>query len=171
MNNETLNELKERAMKATKGPWMTWPTTACNGEYTGLDVMTHDGGALITEETHPSDDDALFIAAANPAAILELIALAERALLAAAPSPAVDGEDETPVAYIAQLSKISHKSLTWSNYGGFVGTEYIPLYTRPSPSLAKPNADCSGEPANCPDNEGYGCACDPMNKSAMREKP
>lgn len=30
----------------------------------------------------------------------------------------------------------------------------------------KPNADCSGEPANCPDNEGYGCACDPMNKAA-----
>jgi hypothetical protein len=24
---------------------------------------------------------------------------------------------------------------------------------------AMPNADCSGEPANCPDNEGHGCAC------------
>lgn len=82
MNKEILNELKERALKATKGPWMTWPTTACNGEYTGLDVMTHDGGALITEETHPSDEDALFIAAANPAAVLELIALAERATAA-----------------------------------------------------------------------------------------
>lgn len=23
----------------------------------------------------------------------------------------------------------------------------------------KPNVDCSGTPANCPDNEGYGCAC------------
>lgn len=32
-------------------------------------------------------------------------------------------------------------------------------------AAAKPNADCSGEPANCPDNEGYGCACDPMNKA------
>lgn len=29
----------------------------------------------------------------------------------------------------------------------------------------KPNADCSGEPANCPDNEGYGCTCDPMNEA------
>lgn len=53
-----------------------------------------------------------------------------------APSPAVAVEDETPAAYIAQLSKTSHKSLTWSNHGGFIGTEYIPLYTRPSPSLA-----------------------------------
>lgn len=59
-----------------------------------------------------------------------------RAILAAAPSPAVAVEDETPAAYIAQLSKTSHKSLTWSNHGGFIGTEYIPLYTRPSPSLA-----------------------------------
>lgn len=30
---------------------------------------------------------------------------------------------------------------------------------------SKPNADCSSEPANCPDNEGYGYACDPMNKA------
>lgn len=33
-------------------------------------------------------------------------------------------------------------------------------------AMPKPNADCSGEPANCPDNEGLGCACDPMNKTA-----
>lgn len=38
--------------------------------------------------------------------------------------------DDLPVAYIAQLSKTSHKSLTWSNHGGFIGTEYIPLYLR-----------------------------------------
>ena len=25
--------------------------------------------------------------------------------------------------------------------------------------VAKPNADCSGDPTCCPDNEGYGCAC------------
>jgi hypothetical protein len=25
----------------------------------------------------------------------------------------------------------------------------------------KPNADCSGDPSCCPDNEGYGCACSP----------
>lgn len=30
----------------------------------------------------------------------------------------------------------------------------------------KPNTDCSGDPKSCPDNEGYGCACDPMNKAA-----
>ena len=34
----------------------------------------------------------------------------------------------------------------------------------------KPNADCNGEPANCPDNEGHGCACDPMNKASSEVK-
>lgn len=31
-----------------------------------------------------------------------------------------------------------------------------------------PNADCSGDPTCCPDNEGYGCACDPLNTAASQ---
>lgn len=40
---------------------------------------------------------------------------------------------------------------------------------RPPESDSKPNTDCSGDPTSCPDNEGYGCACDPMNKSARAQ--
>lgn len=33
----------------------------------------------------------------------------------------------------------------------------------------RPNADCSADPANCPNNEGHGCACDPLNTSGRCE--
>lgn len=50
--------------------------------------------------------------------------------------------------------------------------EDVPLYaaqTTRQPQV-KPNADCSGDPKSCADNEGYGCACDPMNKAASAKK-
>lgn len=90
--------------------------------------------------------------------------------LAEASAPAVA---QQPVAYIAQLSKTSHKSLTWSNHGGFVGTEYIPLYTAPQAAdtdkvrdklhsaimnlPAKPKADITNgvKSYDCAYNEGH----------------
>lgn len=39
--------------------------------------------------------------------------------------------------------------------------EHIARLSKPTAqgAASRPNADCSGEPSNCPDNEGYGCAC------------
>lgn len=78
-----LNKLEKLAKGASPGPWGIAETRADNGEYTGLEIFADDGSALISEEYLPNDADSQFIAAANPAVILELIET-QRELLEAA---------------------------------------------------------------------------------------
>jgi predicted component of type VI protein secretion system len=143
LNATELNKLKDLAGRATKGPWMTCATTADNGEYTGLEVLTHDGGALITEETHPSDDDARFIAAANPRAVMELIALAEKAEQALAQASAA-----VPVAFCTmygdkvELFETKHQAEACQHImrvNGYPNAEVHELYRHASPSSPLPD--------------------------------
>ena len=75
-----IEELKRLAEAATPGPWVAWPI----GDYPPLlSIATETGLALLTTTTEAEnetqfaavfdDTDAAYIAAANPAAILELI--------------------------------------------------------------------------------------------------
>ena len=98
------------------------------------------------------------------------------ALAVAAPSPAIAVEPTKPtlIAYVAtdldgryDVGTTPEKAKERAGHGC---DTVFPIYDIgeniiPSPSPIKPNADCSGEPTNYPDNEGYGCACDPMNEA------
>lgn len=74
-----LKELEALARAATPGPWHAQDQHADNGEFSHVGVETDDGMEIIGEELGPGDADTRFIAAANPAAVLELIALARQA--------------------------------------------------------------------------------------------
>lgn len=78
MNAEQIKKLKELALLASPGPWYTQDHYADNGEFSHVGVESQEGAELIGEEIAPGQADTRYIAAANPAAILELIALAER---------------------------------------------------------------------------------------------
>lgn len=105
MNAEQIAKLKELAQAATPGPW-NWGGTPVSTNEEAMAICRENIEATEKPGTHFCEvylDDgrrtalvgngptgianAAFIAAANPAAILELIALVERALLAAAPAP------------------------------------------------------------------------------------
>lgn len=75
MTDEQRAELKRLAEKATHGPWHTG-----SGEHWGRDVRA-DGACSIAFCGGPSEmarRDARFIAAANPATVLDLLAENER---------------------------------------------------------------------------------------------
>ena len=74
-----LDRLEALARAATPGDWLMHDTYACNGELSGYRIVAEDGYELIGEDAGPGAKDAEFIAAANPAAVLALIALARRA--------------------------------------------------------------------------------------------
>lgn len=87
MNAQELQKLKELALAATPGPWIrticdhkNYTQHAASVMSTGCDEIGYPVIADIpprtTHGTHDANAD--FIAAANPAAILELIAIAER---------------------------------------------------------------------------------------------
>lgn len=78
MDASQIEKMKALALAATPGRWIAYETYACNGEAAGKEVATDEGAPLITEENHPCDADADFIAGCNPAAVLELIAEVER---------------------------------------------------------------------------------------------
>jgi hypothetical protein len=85
-----LDHLAALARAATPGPWSWW-TSNSTLRLTGADGR--DGGVLYGYARQGDGDvncalnDQTFIAAANPAAVLELIALARRAALANQPAP------------------------------------------------------------------------------------
>lgn len=107
MNAEQIAKLKELAQTATPGPWSTG-TTSRQKIHEKLPPMyeaavhvgddSNRGNCLATiflggrgalhSDLQSVSDNAAYIAAANPAAILELIALAERALSAQDEVPA-----------------------------------------------------------------------------------
>ena len=65
MNQEQINELRQLAQAATPGPWRAAISSSMvNSVCTTFETVC---------ETGKNIDDALYIAAANPAAILELI--------------------------------------------------------------------------------------------------
>lgn len=78
MNAEDLKKLKGLAQAATPGPWEATRQTDDECNHIGYFIETEDGKAISDDGTAPCNADALFIAAANPAVILELIAIAER---------------------------------------------------------------------------------------------
>lgn len=97
MNKETLNKLKELAQKAVPGPWSAGNARMQNvhekfrpmtevpihvGEGTlrgNCHAIVYNGGLGATSSAEDAvTANAAFIAAANPATVLELIALAER---------------------------------------------------------------------------------------------
>lgn len=92
MDAQELKRLKELAKKATPGPWRASFPTANDIPIREADCQVSVKGSLIANVSHgpiyPSEPfgsaqreaNATFIAAANPAAILELIAQAERAV-------------------------------------------------------------------------------------------
>ena len=70
MNTEQINELRKLAEAATPGPWAAAiSSNMVNGVCATFETIC---------ETGKNIDDALYIAAANPAAVLELIAEIER---------------------------------------------------------------------------------------------
>lgn len=71
-----LKELEALARAATPGPWSTYDATACNGDFSHVEIAGADGTVIVSEDAGPANHDSYFIAAANPAAVLELIALA-----------------------------------------------------------------------------------------------
>ncbi|MCE3262594.1 MAG: Ead/Ea22-like protein [Pseudoduganella sp.] len=97
MNITQFNKLRELAQKATPGPWYTQDHYADNGDFSHVGLEANHGEELIGEEVLPSDSDMKFIAAASPAAVLELIALAERAV-----SPA-ESTSNTPTWLVEQI--------------------------------------------------------------------
>jgi len=65
MNQEQINELRQLAQAATPGPWRAAISSSMvNSVRTTFETVC---------ETGKNIDDALYIAAANPAAVLELI--------------------------------------------------------------------------------------------------
>ncbi|HIE6103835.1 TPA: ead/Ea22-like family protein [Pseudomonas aeruginosa] len=79
------NKLKELAERATPGPWTLYVPENYQGpeELPGYGVECAEGHAIVWGALEPEtgcqfDRDAEFIAAANPAAVLELIAEVER---------------------------------------------------------------------------------------------
>ena len=73
-----INELRRLAQAATPGPWKMLPVgdgrqkfAVADSEFLSILTVTDEGGA--TFGTVYDDDDARFIAAANPAAISELL--------------------------------------------------------------------------------------------------
>ena len=73
-----INKLRQLAQAATPGPWKMLPVgdgrqkfAVADSEFLSILTVTDEGGA--TFGTVYDDDDARFIAAANPAAITELI--------------------------------------------------------------------------------------------------
>lgn len=73
-----LNELEALARAATPGPWEA--TRQTDDECSFMGYFIEAGDKTISDDgTAPGHADALFIAAANPAAVLDLIALARQA--------------------------------------------------------------------------------------------
>jgi len=73
-----LNEIEALARAATPGPWEA--TRQTDDECSFMGYFIEAGDKTISDDgTAPGHADALFIAAANPAAVLELIALARQA--------------------------------------------------------------------------------------------
>lgn len=70
MTPEKREELKRLAEKASQGEWRTG-----SGEHWGRDVRAEDGTsiAFCSGPSEPARRDARFIAAANPAAVLDLL--------------------------------------------------------------------------------------------------
>lgn len=87
MNQEQIAKLKELAKAATPGPWRHDGIEYGDMGHRYQTVTEQNDGDYVVGEYGIQEHDAAFISAANPSAILELIALAERALLAAAPAP------------------------------------------------------------------------------------
>ena len=73
-----LNKLEELARAATPGPWVTEEVFAENGAFSHISMTSEDGTELIGDDLGPSHVDTAFIAAANPAAVQELIDLARK---------------------------------------------------------------------------------------------
>jgi len=73
-----LQQLKALALAATPGHWYTHPITDDDMYPRGLAIVAENGKTLSNEDTGPGDKDAQFIAAANPAVVLDLIARIER---------------------------------------------------------------------------------------------
>lgn len=76
MDKNELDKLEALAKAATPGEWIAYEVYACNGQLSGMDVSTAEGVPLIADEDRPGNADAEFIAAFNPAVVLQLIALA-----------------------------------------------------------------------------------------------
>jgi hypothetical protein len=90
MDAQELQRLKELAQAATPGPWdYIGKSYTDNGTYY-FEVMDSVRNNEVVGEYGPCEEDAKFIAAANPAAVLELIALAERAVSPAESVQSVD---------------------------------------------------------------------------------
>ena len=104
MDNTKLQELKKLALAATPGPWLyrhdPGNPAGCQhgiklpGEHGYWVADCLDNADRITEGGHAGMRNAAYIAAANPAAVLELIELAERATAAHAESDVQKLADE-----------------------------------------------------------------------------
>lgn len=74
-----LDKLEALAKAASKGPWFFGDEFADNGSFSGFALYAEDGEKLIAEDIGPGKHDIEFMANANPATILALIAKARAA--------------------------------------------------------------------------------------------
>ncbi|MDN4061178.1 hypothetical protein QPK31_23440 [Massilia sp. YIM B02769] len=83
-----LQQLKALAVATSEGPWSAAEEYADNGAQSGHRIVDAHGRIIIGEDVAPSADEVAYIAAANPAVVLGLIARIERATAAAPASVA-----------------------------------------------------------------------------------
>jgi hypothetical protein len=107
MTAPEIEKLKALALAATPGPWEYFPKAKYNEHHVSLPVegsgMRHalfDTGC----DTHRPEADARFIAASNPATVLELIAEVERLRADADVPSGMNQDDDREIDRIAQRS-------------------------------------------------------------------
>jgi hypothetical protein len=131
-----------RAHVAAQVAKASLPTYAVNGEVlSALEYIDH---------LHSQS------AAAPATPNLNRAELIERIVLSVAEIPDRDSPEDQPEMMLVKASEL--RGIIASAFE--VEDEAAPQATQPE-AAPKPNADCSGDPSCCPDNEGYGCACSP----------
>jgi len=102
-----LDKLEALARAATPGPWHFLFVESDDSAYPsdGCHVYADNKKPLITDDDAPCESDSIYIAAANPAAVLELIALARQATgVGIAAIPLVSGEQLARTFPVAEES-------------------------------------------------------------------
>lgn len=142
-----LDKLEELARAATPGPWLYQDDSDA---YTHIIRPMANPHRIVASGTQTSDahgePTGRFIAAANPATMLDLIALIRK--------------------QEAQLESTFDEIGVAQKRCEYLESEIRRLMEARASSPLPDLPDCSGDPANCPDNEGYGCACTPVAESA-----
>jgi hypothetical protein len=144
VNKEQIEELKRRARAATPGPWRkgagqtVGPISRDDDQSYGMVVSIADIYGDRDEE------DTAYIAAANPAAVLELIALAERAALVTPAPQAAAGKHPVVEMLRRAMDMAGLKGVERGLLIGFFGNEWNKALATPAAAPVKESATAGG---------------------------